>query len=562
MLKTLKTIGRILTSYTLEERVISAVVILALFFAVFRLIFFSNVVTVLADDSLYSEAIVSDKPTLVNPLYVDFSQSNRDISSLVFSSLMKFDPTLNNFVADLGDLTVSEDKKTYLFKLKQDVKWHDGKVFDADDVLFTFNDVIKNPAFQNPILKANFDGVTIEKVDQFTVKFILTAQNSFFVSNLNVGILPKHLLAEIEVNALPSNEFNIKPIGTGPYQVDSALEKNADGKQKLTLKEYDGYYGKKPSIKRIRFLIYPDETSLIADLSSINVIARWNHSPNETQLREGRFKPEKYTLPQYSAIFFNTESKILKDTRIRLALQKSLNKPELIAKLQNKVAIDSPLFGLKSEKFAYKYDLKAASGALFDAGYTFLKDPDGSIKLGEKYRKNAKGEILEFKLLVRAVNDDSPMAEEMEIITDNLIKAWGDVGVKLNLEVLPEEEFMDVLKTKEYDMILTGQSLGYNFDIFPFWHSSQTGENGLNLSNFKSFAADQQIEKLRETFDPTERTERLKKLSEVFEKEVPAIFLYSPEYFWLSDGKLKNVHLTNFAYPADRFANVSELSIL
>ncbi len=180
---------------------------------------------------------------------------------------------------------------------------------------------------------------------------------------------------------------------------------------------------------------------------------------------------------------------------------------------------------------------------------------------GEKYRRDAKGKELELNLLVRQTEADSPQALENAKIWDFLVRSWEKGGVKVNIVALPESDYLQAIKTKTYDMILAGQNMGYNLDTYPFWHSSQVGENGLNLSKFSSFAADQQIERIRQTFEHDEKAERLKKLAEIISAEVPALFLYRPNYQFLSDGKVQNIDLNGLAYESDRFVNVADWCI-
>jgi peptide/nickel transport system substrate-binding protein len=126
---------------------------------------------------------------------------------------------------------------------------------------------------------------------------------------------------------------------------------------------------------------------------------------------------------------------------------------------------------------------------------------------------------------------------------------------------LPESEYLEAIKNKDYQMILAGQTMAYNLDTFPYWHSSQAKVGGLNLSNYQSFAADQQIEKIRETFDEEDRTERRVHLAETISADAPALFLYRPKYLFASDGKVKNINLENLSFASDRFGNEADWCI-
>ncbi len=556
----LATIRKVISAYSLEEKVISIVCLLVfMFFTVRTGIFLLSPESVFADSSVYTEAVISNKPILLNPLYTDYSQTNRDVSSLIFSGLLKYDPKMKGFVDDLASLRISEDKKEYIFTLRDNALWHDEVPVTADDVIFTFS-VIQNAQFQNQLLKADFEGVKIEKLDEKTVKFVLSSSNSFFITNLNVGLLPKHILEEIPVNELLNNKFNLQPIGSGPYKVLSPLEIANDGKQKVTLSMFAKYYSVKPKITQVRFKIYPDEESLLRDKDSLNIVSRVTGKLNEL-VYDARFKTESYILPQYNAVFFNTESDILKEQKVRIALIKLVDKDDLLKQLENKIRVDTPLMELEQKEWLNKPDLKEASGALFDAGYKFKKDDKGEIVPGEIYRRDKEGKEMTLTLILRQYDEGSAQSSEMQILGKYLQEAWKKGGVKVELSYLAEQEYLDAIRSKQYDMIFAGQSMGYNMDTFPFWHSSQSREDGLNLSQFRSLAADQQIEKIRATFDKDEKADRQKLLAETLNREAPALFLYRPSYLFLTDNKVKGIKLEDLAYINDRFVNIADWCI-
>ncbi len=550
-----KVFSRTIGSYSLEERVLSIIAVLVLVFLVSK-----NVVSlispqsVFAERGVYTEALINDKPTLINPVYTGELQANQDISRLVFTGLMKYDPNLQTFVDDLGKLSISEDKNEYLFTIREGVMWHDGEMLTVDDVVFTYQ-VIQDPAFQNQVLRANFDGVGVEKVDEKTMKFVLSRPNSFFVTNLNIGILPEHILGDIPVAELLSNDFNLKPVGTGPYQVEKPLELLEDGRQRVALTRNDDYYGEKPKIREIRFNIFPDTMAMMEELGSLNVVSKLPDQIS-SQIEGERFTTINYSLPQYTAVFFNTEVELLQDKMLRVALMKAIDKDSLLGNLTNKVRVDTPVMGLNQDDWIFKANKEEAAGALFDLGYKFKKDDDGEIVAGEEYRRDEDDNLLEVTLTVRQYNTGSVQEEETRKAVEFMINAWRDVGVKVEPMFLAGDLFDTALLNDEYQMILAGQNMGYNLDTFPFWHSSQT--DGQNFANYTSFAADNQIEKIRETFDQEEMAERVEKLAEIIADDVPAIFLYRPNYEFVTDGKVNNVNLDGVVIPADRFSRIQE----
>lgn len=547
-----KIILNILRTYSIEEKVVSVIVFGLVAFLSIQIVMdtFSGG-TVLAGDA-YSEGIVSDRPAILNPLFVDFSEANRDISSMLFSGLLKYDPSKKAFVDDLASLALSDDKKTYKFILKQNLVWHDGSSITADDVYFTFHDLIQSPDFKNPVLKLNFEGVQINKIDQQTIEFQLKNPNSFFISNFNIGILPKHILGKVSVADLPVSSFNIKPVGSGPYKMDAPMQVYEDGRQLVTLTAFDKYYGPKTKINKVRFTVFPDEDSLLKEKNGLNIISKIPVNLVAGIQSDKRFNLTSYSLPQYTAVFFNLDRPIIGKSGVRMALQKAVYKANLLQSLNDKLSIETPLLDLNQTDWTYKSSADDAKLNLYDAGYKLDKTK------GELFRRDSKGNLLKLSLMARVYDTESPMAKEVATVTDFLKKAWGDIGLQLDVQLVQDDEFNKRLQSRDYDMVLTGQSLGYNLDTYSYWHSSQVGQNGLNLSNFKSFAADQLIENIRTSFDNTVKDQKSKDLAKVLVDNIPALFLYRPQYYLASDNKVKNLILNNMAYPSDRYFGITD----
>lgn len=549
---------RVLRTYSIEEKVISIIAVtLVLVSVVHGAVEIFKTPGLFSEGGIYSEGIVNSQgaQVILNPVFFNLSDANRDISSLIFSGLTKYDPKVKAFVPDLANVTISEDKKTYKFTLKDNIQWHDGQPLTIDDVYYTYHDVIENPDFHNQSLQANFAGVEIKKVDEKSIEFTLSSPNSFFITNTNVGILPKHLLENVAVADLVMDPFNIKPVGTGPYRVDSPMETFNDGRQRVILSANDKFYAELPKIKNIRFNVYPDNASLLKEQNANNVITKVPREIQESLEMSGRFSFKNFELPQYTAVFFNMDSPILKKEKVRLALLKAVDKSQLLALFTRKIAVDTPLMELQQTDWIYKPNVDEAKGSMYDAGYKLSKE-EGAI-----YRKDAEGKDLEIRLLARQFEEGTTQADETQKTIDFLVKSWEVIGVKVTAQIEPKSVFDEKLQARDYDMILTGQSMGYNFDTYSFWHSSQAQAQGLNLSNYRSFAVDSLIESIRDTFDNDKKTELLTQLAREISLDNPAIFLYRPSYVFGTDGKVKNIGLENLAFQADRFAHVSDWCI-
>jgi len=615
---------RVLRSYSVEEKVISIIVfgIVIFTFAQTVVDFFKSPNSILQDNKSFTEAMVSDHPVVLNPLYVDFNEPTRDIAELVFSGLSKYDPSKQAFVDDMAVLTVSPDKMTYHFVLKPGLLWQDGQPLTADDVYFTFHDIIQSPDFQNPVLKLDFDGVDIKEVDASTIEFKLKTPNAFFITNMNVGILPKHILGQTPVAQLTTAQFNLNPVGSGPYQVDSPVQVFDDGREKVSLKVSPSYYAARPSINQVHITIYPDFETLSREINTVNIISKIPVENFTDVQKLNRFTFTNYQLPQYTAVFFNMNNAILKKDKVRVALMKTIDKQQLLAQLPELSEVDTPLLELNQQDWIYKPNLQEAQGALYDSGYKIDKTktapaipPSSSSQITFSpaltqvldstastqqqtqatqaqiqtqqtqttqattqvaqtppaavatttqtqqtlpVRVDSNGKQLSFTLLARAYEDGSEQAMETQKTMDYLKNAWAQLGIAIDVQLVNPDEYLQRLQARNYDMALVGQNLGYNLDTYSFWHSSQATSNGLNLSNYKSFAADQFIEKIRDTFDQTQKETYLKQLAQVISDDVPAIFLYRPKYIFASDNKIQGIALQNLAFPSDIFANISQ----
>ena len=205
---------------------------------------------------------------------------------------------------------------------------------------------------------------------------------------------------------------------------------------------------------------------------------------------------------------------------------------------------------LKQDEWIYKSDVAEAQGALYDAGYKY-DDPKA-----KGVRKNKKGTPLQLKLVYFTKADKSHADDEDAITAAFLKKSWEAIGVGVTVEEHSPEERSDIVSKRDYDILLAGESLGYDLDTYFFWHSSQATEEGSNLSNYRNFSADALIEDIRRFLDEDRKAKRLTQLARIVSGDVPAVFLYRPVYFYATDEKFKGYTLDHLAFQADRFFNI------
>lgn len=544
---------------TKKDRVF--VVVLFVIFSISLLQYFvlGKMYPLKAEEGVFVEGIVG-KVHSINPVLTDFNETDKDISQMVFSGLIRFDPIKKNFFPDLAEsFERSRNGLTYTFKIRQNVVWHDGKPLSADDVIFTFRDVVQSPNFRNPILRDVFDGITVAQSTSGDVIFNLPKPNSYFISVLTVGILPKHLLENVSAGGLEKSSFNTHPVGTGPYRV-TKVNTEASGDY-VELTSFENYYGAPPSIKTIRIFTFNSEEALLAQSSALNGVARIPKVTafNDEIVKKDRFTLYRYSLNQFTALYFNTQDSLLNESKVRRSLLLALNKDALVGPGEER--IDTLNVARDTKNFLFQHNPEVAQKALAEVNYK--KGSDGI------WRSN-KDEKFAITLLV---HEKIPT-----VVVENVKKDWEKFGIEVLVETSGGQEFTKKVSERRYQALLIRQNLGYNRDVYPLFHSSQgmadivtsgeteevgtPSEPGLNFANFKSFRADAITEAIRKESDAPSKEKLLTELSNIITEESPVIFLSTPVYSYALTKNLSAFPTDSMDFHSDRFTLTPYLTFL
>ncbi|MEQ1849407.1 MAG: ABC transporter substrate-binding protein [Candidatus Peribacteraceae bacterium] len=365
---------RLLGSMTSKERIALLILLCVLGisgFLMLRSFYVQSSIEVPKRGGTYIEGSVG-QVTGFSPWLHTGNDIDRDIVSLIFSGLMKYDPISKSIVNDLAEVTVTNDQRTYTAVLRPNLHWHDSTeekphLVTADDVLFTFQTILE-PGFPNPILSQNFRGVELEKLDDRTVRFRLQKPYAFFTSNLTLGLLPKASFQDLSVEDIARDRsFDMQPIGAGPYAFVSTIQ--TDLSTEVTLKSFDRAGMPQYHIERIVFRVFPDYSSLLTDSLNLDGIRQVPRNESGDPILPSRFTPKSYALPQYVGLFLNLDRIVMQDQKIRLGLQLATNKQEIVDALQETNIIDTGLLELHMNDWQYRFDANAAQGALFDSNW-------------------------------------------------------------------------------------------------------------------------------------------------------------------------------------------------
>lgn len=479
----------------------------------------------------YIEGVLS-YPQTINPLYAVSRDIDSDLSRLVYSGLLKYGPEgkLNNDLAE--SVIISEDGKEYFIRIKPDVFFHDNSRLSVDDVLFTYS-LLKNSSYRSP-LRSSFDGVAIEKIDDYTIKFSLTEAHAPFPELLTIGILPKNIWENVGPNAAILSEYNLKPIGSGPFKFES-LTKNKNGE----LKEYvlvvnNNYYGQKPYLKNIKFKFFVDYSEAVKALND-NQITGISYLPNNLRgdlLAKNSLQINGLPQAKIVALFFNQEkNKALANKTTRLSLATALDRDKLISEVFLGAArrVDGPIL---AENFAY-------NNALSKYEYNLEKSKQELANIN-------------LSLIITVIDSGSNL-----LIAEQIKKYWEDAGVKIEIKSISGEQAAELVRTRDFEILLYGEFVGSDPDVYAFWHSSQIGISGLNLANYNNKEVDTLLVEARSSIKQEERISKYNKFQEIINNEVPAIFLYSPNYTYVQSRTLKGFSPSLVISPADRFNSIN-----
>jgi len=568
----------------------------------------------------FTEGVVGT-PRFINPLYAVSNDVDRDLTELIFSGLMKYDQ-YGNVVYDLAKIVEEKDEgRLYEVYLKENILWHDGEKLTADDVLFTL-EIMQNPEYKSP-LRGNYIGIEAEKINDHLIHFKIKDPYAGFEERLTFKILPGHIWQNISPHNFFLSNYNLQPVGSGPYRFKSLTPNKESGIVSLHLEKFNKYSGTGPYIAEINFLFFSCKEELAKEARS----GRIDGFSSPTIITPPRgFKEYSFSIPRYFAVFLNiAKSDFLAEKKIRQALNYGTDKESLLENfLSDKgEAINHYPFDLqKTEELfesaglekkegiwikstagktvAFKSDLKEGSrGAEVTALQTCLAaDPEvypqgqitgnfggqtkaAVIAFQEKYAE----EILAPSGLKSGTGTVGPSTRDklnklcseppkktevsftlitvqdtvLEKVAEEIANQWKDLGINTKVETYPLSQLeKDYIKPREYEMLLFGQILNIVPDPFPFWHSSQTKDPGLNLSKYESVKADKLLEDARTTLNHEERAEKLQEFQNILIEDAPAVFLYSPDYSYFISAKINGVKAGLIADPSKRFSNINE----
>jgi peptide/nickel transport system substrate-binding protein len=467
------------------------------------------------------------------------------VHGFIADGLLDMDIKTQEFEPALAERwEISEDKLTFTFYLRKDVKWHDGVPFTADDIIYSFERIM-DPKVDAAVMRSYYSQVEkLEKLDDHTIR-IIWKKPYFKAIHLSASfpIVPKHILDDgTDFNQHP---FGRRPVFTGPYRF---VEWKTG--QEIIIERNPDYWGEKPRIDKIIFrLITNDDAALIAlKQGKIDFFERlqpmqWVKQTNSKSFLN-KINKIYYDYPQYRYIGWNLRNPLFEDKRVRQAMTMMLNREAILARLMHCLGkivsgnsyINTPYYdqGVKPRP----HDPERAKALLDEAGWI---DSDG-----DGWRdKDGKPFRFEFSFTAEV-----PFWEQLATIYKEDLK---DIGVDMVIRKFEWAVFLENVQEWKFDACGMGWALTIDPDFYQLWHSSQADiKASSNHVGFKSEEMDNLIELNRREFDKAKRIEYSHRVHQILHEEQPYTFLFNAKKLSGIDKRFHNI-ITYAPRPAFEF---------
>lgn len=443
----------------------------------------------------------------------------------------------------------SPDGLTLKFNLRKNVKWHDGKPFTADDVIFTL-DAIMDKSVEAGAKKTALDQVvSYRKIDDFTVEVKFRDKYAPALIDYELYIVPKHIYdyPKGDGKKFNSHEKNNAPIGTGPFKFVSWKRGES-----IELSANPDYFRGRPRIDSMVMRIMPMlETEYSAFLTDSLDMTRLSPELWEKAEADPSFKSKAYLLEFPGRFYFyigwneDDSNPFFADRNVRKAMTLAINREAFINKILKGHALPctGPFFpggGDSSPNVTpLPYDPKTASRLLDEAGW---KDTNGNGI------RDKAGVEFEFECIYAQEARD--YQRFLEFFQQDLKK----VGVSMNLRPVEWSVFLKRTDTHKFDAFLSGYAFGDDPNPYPMYHSSMSellpsgygkGENDVSYRNPD---LDKLLEQQLLATDPAERQKVLWKIHEIINEDQPYTFLVVQKNMAALNCRFQNVDMSTKGY--------------
>jgi peptide/nickel transport system substrate-binding protein len=471
--------------------------------------------------------------------FLELGTANSDalhvIEEMLFLTLCELDEKLDLQPRLAKSWQTSADGKAVTFTLRDDVTWSDGQATTAEDVLFTYQ-LARHPqvAYTGRSRLAEVDTVIV--VDPQTIRFNFKKKYPDALLDLQIPILPKHLLALVPPGQIRHCAFNRQPVGNGPFVL-----KEWRANDRVVFAANDRYFGGRPKLNRVVFRIVPEETVLLAGVRTGEIDLLPYVAPNK--IGEIDQTPElrvmKYPDRGYSFLAFNLQRPIFADRRVRQAISKAIHRRNLIEVLLNGNGrlIPGPI-----PPYFWAYDETLPTDIFNADAAKDLLALAGWVDRNEDGVREKDGQTLGFKMNTNA--DNKLRSDALVMIQADLQK----VGVQAQPELLEFGKLIEeVLQRRNFDTVLLSWKTGYAVDPSQVWHSAAI-KNGYNLGSYSNPQVDSLLVAARQERDRAKAKPLWCAFQRLVAEDCPYVFLYNQENPAVVRQHLQNVKMDMRGY--------------
>lgn len=509
---------KIFFAFNKKERVAflaSSIVAVVSFCTVIGVLIAQATTLIPAQGGTFSEGMVG-QPEYVNPVT---AQSETDLSlvKLIYANL-----------PDVADsIESSTDGLTWTIHLKDGLTWQDGQKLTSDDVIFTVQS-IQNPDADSP-LATDWQGVTVNRVSELELTFTLATPYAFFGDDLaNLYIIPKHIFADVPVGNWHLSDYNLKPIGSGPYEFVSYDEQSGGFISDYQLAAWNGPSTSTPLIKNFDVRFFPNTDALISAFNAGTVDGFGGVSSADLASINRPYDLSAWRTTGYYAVFFNTSKNLaLQDANVRQALSLSVDRNALVNQALGGEGV--PDYGPIPPDAMYFASTTAANST--DTASAILDAAGWVVSSSSNFR----AKMVQQTSVPLTVNLTVPDIDSLVTTAQVLQNDWQAIGAQVTIATDTTQDLVaNTIQNRNYESLLFGNVLGSSSDLYSFWDSSQRFSPGLNLSIYDSPRVDALIEDARQNLSDASRTIDLAAAQADIENDNPAIFLYSPDYLFVT----------------------------
>ena len=506
---------------------------------------------------IYTEAILGQFLRL-NPFLDIYNSPDRDVDSLIFSGLVKFD-SQGLPQPDLAESWgISQDGTLFNFSLREEIFWHDGAPITTEDVLFTVGLLQSGNALIPEDLSQFWDEIQVNVLSEKLIQFALPEAFSPFLDYLTFGILPEHLLGGLSLDEMIDDPYNLAPVGSGPFKFGRLLieENKIVG---VVLQANESYYEGRPFLDEIVFRYYPTEEAAWQAYQDGEVegISSVSNGILPSVLAEPDLSLYAARKPLLTIVFLNLQNPavgIFQEAGFRRALLMSIDRQRIINTLYQGQAIQAhgPImpgnWAYYDEIDQILYEPEVAKRELALLGITSNEDGTGLV--------TTEGLDISFNLLC-------PDTELHRNMATRIQADWARIGIDVQINVKPYEDVIADLEARDYEAALVDINLtgSPDPDPYPFWGQAQA-QTGQNYAQWDDRAASEFLEQARISINFADRERLYRNFQVVFQNELPSLPLLYPIYNYAINVQIKGVRIGPIYENSDRFMTVNSWYIL